>query len=75
MKITAAQVQEITPLVRAAVQLQIASWRFQGQIEQMLGIYFENMEMAIADLAAAGDPATIQDEEVQIMIKGLRIEL
>lgn len=74
MKITAAQVQEITPLVRAAVQLQIASWRFQSQIEQTLDVYFENIEVAVADLAAAGDPAIIQDEEVQFVIEGLRIE-
>lgn len=59
MRITAAQTEEITPLVRTAVQLQIECWFYQSEIERRLGIYFKNMEQAVKDLAAAGDPEKI----------------
>jgi len=75
MRITPAQVKEITPLIRAAVQLQIECWYFQSETERKLGTYFKNMEQAVADLAAAGDPETIGDEDVYALIQYLEVEL
>lgn len=74
MRLTAAQAKEITPLVRLAVQRQIECWGFESQIEHDLGVYFKDMEQGIADLAAAGEPETIDDHEVQALIEGLEIE-
>lgn len=74
MRFTAAQVRETAPLVRLAVQRQIECWDFESQIEHTLGIYFKDVEQGIADLAAAGEPETIDDHEVRALIEGLEIE-
>ena len=74
IRITKAQSQELTPLVRLAVQRQIECWEFESQIEGTLGAYFENLEDAIADWAAAGDPEKIEDQDVIVILKGLRVE-
>lgn len=74
MTITATQLEEITPLVRLAVQRQIECWGLESQIEHTLGTYFKDLEQGIADLAAAGEPETIDDHEVQALIEGLEIE-
>lgn len=75
MKIGPGRAKHIAPLVRAAVQAQIDCWRFQGEIEQQIGVYFRNMEQAIQDWAAAGDPKTITEQDVQALIGGLDIEV
>jgi hypothetical protein len=75
IKITTAQAKEITPLVRAAVQLQIECWYCQSEIERRLGIYFKDMEQLVADLAAADDPEKIRVEDVHEFIEGLKVEL
>lgn len=74
MRITTAQAKEITPLIRAAVQLQIECWYYQSEIERRLDIYFEDMEQLVADLAAADDPEKIEAEDVHAFIEGLRVE-
>lgn len=74
MKIPDRQAKEITPLLRAAVQSQIECWRYQGEIERNLGVYFKNMERAVQDLAAAGDPEAIDGREVQETTASLEVE-
>lgn len=74
IRVTRAQSQELTPLVRLAVQRQIECWEFESQIEGTLGAYFQNLENVIADWAAAGDPETISDEDVLVLIQGLKVE-
>ena len=74
MKIQLVTAKEIVPLFRAAVRSQIESWHFESQIEETLGVYFRNMELAIQDLAAAGDPETIDEQDVQALIECLKVE-
>lgn len=74
MRITRAQAKEITPLIRAAVQLQVECWYYQSEIERRLGIYFKDMEQLVADLAAADDPEKIQAEDAHALIESLKVE-
>jgi hypothetical protein len=74
MQITLERAKMVTPLLRAAIQMQIECWEFQRQIEQRLGICFKNTELTIQDFAAAGEPEMLDDQEAQAFIESLEVE-